>query len=105
VVIGGGMGARNAGEPGHVCRPDLLVDAAAGFGATATARMLWIYPANDRVFPPAIARSLHAAFVRAGGQAELVAPQAPSTDGHDLLFAPEGPELWGGLLAFFLGSR
>jgi pimeloyl-ACP methyl ester carboxylesterase len=105
IQLGGVLGARSAGRLGHVCRPDLLIEAAARFGSTARTRMLWIYAANDKVVPSDVVAALHDAFVHAGGQAELVQPRAPGADGHELLFDGQGPAIWGGLLDFFLASK
>jgi dienelactone hydrolase len=102
IDVAGALGGRAAGQLGHTCRPDLLIDAAASFGATARTRMLWIFAANDQVFPPDLARALHEAFLRAGGRAELVQPTAPGPDGHALLFEDDGPQVWGTLVEAFL---
>jgi pimeloyl-ACP methyl ester carboxylesterase len=105
IQLGGVLGARSAGRLGHVCRPDLLIEAAARFGSTARTPMLWIYAANDKVVPSDVVAALHDAFLHAGGQAELVQPQAPGADGHALLFDEQEPEIWGGVLAFYLGIK
>jgi pimeloyl-ACP methyl ester carboxylesterase len=95
-------GVMNGRRDGHTCRPDLLVEAAAGFGAASHAPMLWIYPSNDTIIPDSVVKALHDAFVRAGGRAELVQPVSPDKDGHAMLFEAEGAEVWGSLFAFFL---
>ncbi len=102
IDMAGVQGARTASDLGHICRPDLLMEAAASFGATAHTPMLWIYPANDKVIPDAVTAALHAAFVHAGGKAELVQPNAPSPDGHELLFDTDGPAIWGDPVTTFL---
>src|SRR5262249_4101303 len=63
-----------------VWRPDLLAEAAAQFGRTATTPMLWVYSENDRYFNPATAALLYDAFTRNGGQAAL--KQAPPYGNH-----------------------
>jgi dienelactone hydrolase len=102
IDMAGVQGARTASDLGHICRPDLLVEAAASFGATAHTPMLWVYPSNDRVIPGPVTAALHNAFVHAGGRAELVQPGVPSLDGHDVLFESDGPAIWGDLVGFFL---
>ena len=49
--------------------------------------MLWVYAANDSFFAPEIAARMHAAFVGAGGAAELVAVGPFGKDGHALFGA------------------
>jgi pimeloyl-ACP methyl ester carboxylesterase len=105
IDMGGVVGARSSGQLGHVCRPDLMIETAANFGATAKTPMLWIYGANDKIVPHDVVAALHNAFVRAGGQAELVQPEAFGPEGHDLLFADQGPQIWGPLLSFFLDAK
>jgi dienelactone hydrolase len=85
-----------------VWRPDLLVEAAAQFGRTATTPMLWVYSENDRFFSPAIAASIYDAFTRSGGQAELKQVAAYANDGHRFFFGPGGSQIWGPLVARYL---
>jgi len=53
---------------------------------------LWLYAENDRNYGPTYIRAAHAAFVKAGGSAELtIFPPIPP-DGH--IFLPRTPSLW-----------
>ena len=103
ISMAGGRGQEvtNDGLSG-VWRPDLLVEAAAQFGRTATTPMLWVYSENDRFISPAIAASLYDAFTQNGGKVEfkLVAPYG--NDGHRLFFGPDGSQIWGPPVARYL---
>ena len=85
-----------------VWRPDLLVEAAAQFGRTATTPMLWVYSENDRFISPSIAASLYDAFTRNGGQAEFKQVAPYGSDGHRLFFGPCGSRIWGPPVASYL---
>ena len=89
---GGRLG--RSGETGQTCALDELVRDAAVLGRRARTPMLWLYSANDRSFPPVLARRLHQAFTRAGGAAEFVALPDFVHDGHALLPDPRGLDLW-----------
>jgi dienelactone hydrolase len=103
VNFGGGMGGNAAAQAGHVCRPDLLADAAAAFGRTSRVRSLWVYAADDPVFPPDLARSLAAAFRQAGGTAQVASPDAPDgTDRHLWAMTAAGEAVWAPLLEDFI---
>jgi dienelactone hydrolase len=102
IDVDGGMGGHAASETGHVCRPDLLVDAAGTFGKTTRVPTLWIYASNDPVFPPELARAMLAAFTGAGGKAEFAAPASPEGDGHVWMFSGPGTAVWSPLLDGFL---
>lgn len=103
VSMAGGHG-HVAGREGTVCRPDALFATAARFGAAARQPMLWIYAANDRLFPPGFAVALRDAFDSGGGTAALRITPAYGNDGHQLLFAPGSAQLWGRLLDAYLSQ-
>lgn len=103
VSMAGGHGHIAEGS-GAVCRPDALLAAATRFGAAARQPMLWIYAANDEFFPPAWAATLRDAFNAKGGGALLQVTPAYGSDGHQLLFAPGGSQVWGKLLESYLSS-
>jgi dienelactone hydrolase len=79
VNFAGGRGSRG---PDDVCGEARLVEAMSRYGGAARVPELWIYSVNDRFFGPALARRMHAAFVRAGGSAELLEAPATGLDGH-----------------------
>jgi len=75
-------GGRGSLTPDEVCGESRLVEAMSRYGAAARVPELWIYSANDRFFPPALARRMYEAFVRAGGAAEFVEAPPYGIDGH-----------------------
>jgi dienelactone hydrolase len=75
-------GGRGSQGPDEVCGEARLVEAMGRYGRGSRVPELWIYSANDRFFGPALARRMHEAFVRAGGEAELVEAPALGHDGH-----------------------
>jgi dienelactone hydrolase len=106
VSMAGGRGGWAGGLPGVNCRPDLLAEAAGGFGATARGvPMLWVYTANDSFFAPPLAEAMHRAFTAAGGAADLHELAGYRRDGHGLFFAAGGSEIWGPILADYLAAR
>lgn len=71
-----------------------LVDAFGRYGAATRVPSLWFYGANDSFFPPAVITPAHAAYVAAGGQAELVAFPAFGADAHGMFASARGLPLW-----------
>ncbi len=105
VVFAAGRGGHARDVPNSNCRPDLLVAAAGRFGRTATTPMLWIYAQNDSFFDPALAHALWEAFTRNGGKADLEQLDPYGTDGHYLLFGPQGSLIWGPIVEKYLLER
>lgn len=103
VNMAGGDGGRLNRVANNVCQPEALVAAVGRFGAAARAPMLWVYTANDSYFGPALAASMHRAYVAGGGRAELRALPGWGTDGHILFTARGGSAVWGPLVERFLG--
>ena len=81
VNLSGGV-LRSAGN--GICDHADLVAAMGTFGSRTTVPTLWLYAENDSLFPPALAKSMHAAYVRAGGRAELRIFPPVVGDGHAL---------------------
>jgi dienelactone hydrolase len=81
VNLSGGV-LRSAGN--GICDHADLVAAMGTFGSRTTVPTLWLYAENDSLFPPALAKSMHAAYVRAGGRAELRMFPPVLGDGHAL---------------------
>jgi dienelactone hydrolase len=75
-------GGRGSTSPDDVCGEGRLVEAMGKYGASSRVPQLWIYSVNDHFFGPALARSMHSAFVAAGGQAEFFQAPATGSDGH-----------------------
>ena len=71
-----------------------LIDAYARYGASTKVASLWFYGANDSYFPPDVIRPAHAAYVAAGGPAEMVAFGAFGSDAHRLFFSARGLPIW-----------
>jgi len=105
IVMAGGRGGHQNNHPNQNCRPDRLAEAAGRYDATAETPMLWVYAANDSYFSPAIATSLHDAFIAAGGKATLVQPGPFGGDGHRLFFGDGGSAIWGPLFERYLADR
>jgi len=61
---------------------------------------LWLYAENDRNYGPTYVRAAHAAFVRAGGAAELTIYPPIPPDGH--IFLPRTPAVWSDTVAAWL---
>jgi pimeloyl-ACP methyl ester carboxylesterase len=102
INMAGGRGGHFHDQPNSNCRPELLVAAAARFGRTAGTPMLWIYAGNDSFFNPDLAKAMYQSFSHAGGQAELVTPDAFDGDGHRLFFGHDGSDIWGPAVEAYL---
>jgi dienelactone hydrolase len=105
VVFAGGRGGRVDGKPNNNCAPDRLVAATAEFGRTARVPMLWIYTRNDTFFGPDLSTRMHEAFIRAGGNAEYHLLDAFGNDGHFLIDASNGVEIWSPFVSKFLDQH
>ncbi len=79
VNFAGGRGSQSVDS---VCNEGELVRATGRYGRASKVPQLWLYSANYHYFNPAIARRMHAAFVAAGGKADLVEAPAWGSDGH-----------------------
>ncbi|SMC28090.1 Dienelactone hydrolase [Andreprevotia lacus DSM 23236] len=67
-----------------------LVDAAEKVGASAKLDSIWLYPENDKIFPPDIVRKMHAAYSKGPKKPELVVLEKFRDDGHMLFGSLEG---------------
>jgi dienelactone hydrolase len=74
---------------GTFCQPERLVQAMGVFGKTTHIPSLWIYSANDTLFPPQLANSMFQAYQRAGAPATMVAGAAYKSEGHDMVDSNE----------------
>ncbi len=71
-----------------------LKDAFASFGARTLVPSIWFYGANDSYFPPEVIGPAYQAYVKAGGQAELVAFGPFGRDAHGMFSSYEGLPIW-----------
>ena len=84
--------------------PVSLIDASAHFGRTSRAPSLWFYGSNDHYIAEGTARSMAAAYERAGGYVRLVTYPDFQTEGHWLFYQPAGRETWEKPLTDFLAE-
>ena len=104
VIMGAGYGASLIRGEGHVCRPDLLADAAGAFGATTRIPTLWIYSRQDRLYSPELAQDMASSFHAAGGRLTLEQPDGDPKGGHGVYSSDAGPALWGPSVDAFLSQ-
>ncbi|HJU71029.1 MAG TPA: CocE/NonD family hydrolase [Paucimonas sp.] len=71
-----------------------LIDAFAEFGRHTMVPSLWFYGENDRHFNPELASKMHDAYVRAGGNAKLVAYGPFKNDAHGMSSSWDGVKIW-----------
>ena len=103
INFAGGGGGNPKTQPQRPCAPQALERMYSDYGKTARLPMLWIYTENDMYFGAELPRQWHAAYVAAGGQAQLVQFPPQGDDGH-LLFT-RFPELWQPRVAAFLDAQ
>ena len=95
-------GGRGSMGPDRVCGESRLVEAMGRYGQRAKVPELWIYSENDRFFGPSLARRMHAAFTRSGGNAQLFQAPATGLDGHG--YFARAMEDWSPRVAAFLDA-
>jgi dienelactone hydrolase len=71
-----------------------LVNAFATYGAKSSAPSLWFYGQNDSYFNHEMAARMHGAYVRAGGNARLVAYGPFKADAHGMIGSRDGVRVW-----------
>ncbi|EJL88377.1 dienelactone hydrolase-like enzyme [Herbaspirillum sp. CF444] len=103
INFAGGSGGDPVTHPGIPCQGNRLEDMYSRFGKTTTAPMLWIYTENDQYFNPSHSKAWHAAFVKAGGNAEYRLLPPFAKNGHTLF--SNGVEIWSPIVAEFLGKQ
>ena len=81
-------------EDGHCDWKGALVKAFAHYGARNKLASLWLYGANDSYFGPGLVNRMYRAFVRAGGNAQLLAYGAFKRDAHVMLASRDGEKVW-----------
>ena len=71
-----------------------LKDAFARYGAQTRVPSLWFYGENDSYFPPSVIGPAYQAYVKAGGQAEMVAFGPFGVDAHGMFSSYDGLAIW-----------
>jgi dienelactone hydrolase len=102
INFAGGRGGRQGDRPNNNCAPGKLIEAARSFGATARVPVLSIYTENDTYFAPSVSKPLNEAFRAAGGRVDFHLLPPFGLDGHSLLGARNGVELWAPVVEKFL---
>ena len=75
-------GGRGSQGPDTVCAESHLVEAMSRYGSRSRVPSVFIYSSNDRYFGPSLARRMHEAFVKSGGNAEFIEAPESGIDGH-----------------------
>lgn len=77
------------------CQWELALKSAfEAYGRKTKLRSLWFYGENDSYFPPAVIQPAHAAYVAAGGSADLVAFGPFERDAHAMFSSSAGLPIW-----------
>jgi dienelactone hydrolase len=71
-----------------------LKDAFASYGSQTRVPSLWFYGENDSYFPPEVIGPAYQAYVKAGGQAELIAFGPFGRDAHGMFSSYDGLLIW-----------
>lgn len=71
-----------------------LVHAFAKYGEHNKIPSLWMYGVNDSLFGPDLVARMHAAFIRAGGQARLHEFGVFKRDSHGMIASRDGEKIW-----------
>lgn len=100
INFAGGRG----GDPSGHCASDRLVATMARWAGTTAVPTLWIYAENDDVFAPPLVRRMHAAYVQAGGQAELHVLPPSGPNGHLFFNRGGATSQWGPHVRAFLAQ-
>ncbi len=101
INFGGGRRGRS-GETGEACALDELARDAEVLGRRARTPALWIYTANDRSFPPDLARRMAEAYRSGGAPLDFRALPAFGSDGHGLFPNPAGLPIWAPVVEPFI---
>jgi dienelactone hydrolase len=101
VNFAGGIGGKNE-RLGRPCNPKDVEQRMATAAKRKPLPTIWIYAENDRLWGPRVPRDWHAAYVAAGGRAELHVLPPIGQDGHDII--DPGFSLWRPHLDRFLAT-
>lgn len=102
VNFAGGGGGNPDTSPENPCRPDLLAELFASYGARSRIPTLWLYSENDRYFGKTYPREWFEAFRKQGGRGEFVQLPAYEHDGHPSF--TKNPGAWKPAFEKFLQS-
>ncbi len=100
VNFAGGIGGDVKNRPGRPCNPGDVEQRMVAAASRKPVPTIWIYAENDRYWGPRVPHAWHAAYVRAGGRAELLMLPPIGEDGHDII--DPGVKLWRPRLDRFL---
>jgi dienelactone hydrolase len=103
INFAGGGGGNPKERPQRPCATPQLERLFADYGARAKIPTLWIYAENDMYFGPDYPRQWHAAFAKAGGNAEFVQFPPFGDDGHALF--TRAPATWQPRVLEFLRTK
>ncbi|HRD75747.1 MAG TPA: hypothetical protein PK264_07405 [Hyphomicrobiaceae bacterium] len=92
VNLAGGAGGRPRLRPGVPCATDRIAEFMTRAGTTARVPSIWVYAENDKFWGTEAPRRWHAAFTKAGGNAEFVMLPPSGEDGHR--FATQSYRHW-----------
>lgn len=93
-------GGNGSARPDFVCQPDRLIEALQILGQTARIPSLWVYSENDHFIGPDLARKMVEAYASSGASASLFVAPPWGSEGHSLIWAPDGTEWWPQVEAF-----
>lgn len=102
VNFAGGLGGHAYAYSNRNCSPERLISVAAQIGRTTRIPTLWLYAENDTYFPPALARSMAAAYQAAGANVELHILRSIGEEGHFIAFSGAAAPVWLPLVETFL---
>lgn len=71
-----------------------LQDAYENYGGKTKVSSLWFYGENDGYFPPQVIQPAYQAYVKAGGQAEMVAYGPFGVNSHYMFASKSGVRIW-----------
>lgn len=98
VAFAPGRGGHAHDRPGEVCAPQKLIAAATAFGKDAQAPVIWLVARNDSYFAPDLSRQLADAFRVGGGKVDFRVLPDFRSEGHALVEAEGGAEVYGATL-------
>ncbi|MFY7958863.1 MAG: dienelactone hydrolase family protein [Elsteraceae bacterium] len=102
VNFAGGGGGNPETQPGRPCRPDLLGELFASYGAAAKQPTLWLYSENDLFMGKDAPKEWYNLFRKAGGKGDFVQLPAFGKDGHGSFSS--NPSAWKPAFEAFLKS-